>query len=164
MRSILRLALSATFITIGGAVPAPAQAAATDACALITADQLSAAVGVAMDAGKYVSPGFTKTCTWLPKGGATPTMKFFTLYLQTSVDFEAGKGVAQMAATGPNSSLTQLSGVGDDAYVINFGGRIISLLFKKSGAAVKLTWYGVTAPDKVVAAEKNVAAQILPKL
>jgi len=29
---------------------------------------------------------------------------------------------------------------------------------------VKLTWYGVTAPDKVVAAEKNVAAQILPKL
>ncbi|HVO48429.1 MAG TPA: hypothetical protein VMT29_19085 [Steroidobacteraceae bacterium] len=143
----------------------PARAATADACAVITPEQLSAAVGVAMDEGKYVTPGFTRTCTWVPKGGATPTIKFFTLYLQTSVDFDTGKGLAQMAAASrPNSSFGQLSGVGDDAYVVNFGGSIISLLARKSGAAIKLTWYGATQPDKVLTAEKNLAARILPQL
>ena len=162
---IIRLAVRIIPVCVVCASLAPAQAATADACAVITPDQLSAAVGVPMDEGKYVTPGFTRTCTWVPKGGARPTIKFFTLYLQSSVDFDTGKGLAQMAAAAkPNSSFGQVSGVGDDAYVVNFGGTIISLLARKSGAAIKLTWYGATQADKVLTAEKSLAARILPQL
>ena len=43
----------------------PVRAAeADDACVFLTTAQVSAAVGVAVSDGTYVTPTFKKTCTW----------------------------------------------------------------------------------------------------
>jgi hypothetical protein len=153
------------FIAVVCAALPPAASAAppTDACALLSTAQLSAALGVPMDAGTYVTPGFLRTCTWTPSGGATPGLKFVTLYLQPADGFDAGKGMLQMGQSGGKVLLTSLSGVGDDAYYADFGGKITSLFVKKGATALKLTWYGATAPEKVMAIEKTLALQALSK-
>ena len=143
--------------------PAASAAPPTDACALLSTAQLSAALGVPMDAGKYVTPGFLRTCKWTPGGGATPGLKFVTLYLQPADGFDAGKSMLQMGQSRGAAVVTTLSGVGDDAYYASFGSNITSLFVKKGATALKLTWYGATAPEKVMAIEKTLALQALSK-
>jgi hypothetical protein len=158
-----RYAITISIAMVCAALP-PAVSAAppTDACALLTPAQLSGALGVPMDAGKYVTPGFLRTCTWTPGGGATPGFKFLTLYLQPADAFDAGKGMLQMGqGKGAAVVISPLSGVGDDAYYANFGGSITSLFVKKGATAFKLTWYGATAPEKVMAIEKALALQVV---
>ena len=143
-------------------VAGSAGAAPTDACALLSQAQMSAALGVPMGAGTYVTPGFLKTCTWQPASGATPAIKAFTLYLQSAASFDGGKNMLQLAQTGGAANgVTRLSGVGDDAYYASFGPNITSLLVKKGDGGFKLTLYGATAPDKVKAIEKALASQVL---
>ncbi len=157
-RTILALLVGAA------AAPAVGAATASDACSLLTPGQLSAALGVSIDAGKYVTPQFTRTCTWAPSSGPTAAIKYFTLYLQTGDGFEAGKSMMQTGQARGGAAVTSLSGVGDDAYYTSFGSNITSLFVKKGDVAFKLTLYGATAPEKVMAVEKTLALQALSKL
>ncbi len=166
MRSRSSLNAIRIFVLMVGAAAAPCAgaASASDACSLLSQAQLSAALAVQMDAGKYVTPGFTRTCTWAPSSGATAAIKFFTLYLQAADGFDAGKGMLQMGQGKGLAVVTSLSGVGEDAYYASFGSNITSLFVKKGNVAFKLTWYGATAPEKVMAVEKTLALQVLSKL
>src|ERR1700729_1239435 len=93
-----RSAISIVVLMVGAAAaPTAGASAVTDACPLLTQAQLSAALAVPMDAGKYVTPGFVKTCTWTPSNGPAPGIKYFTLSLQSVEAFEGGKKLAQSA-------------------------------------------------------------------
>lgn len=163
--SSCRYAISIFVLMIGAAAARIAGASsAIDACSLLTQAQLSAVLAVPMDAGKYVTPGFLKTCTWSPSNGPTPGIKFFTLYLQSVEGFEGGKSLVQMGQGNGAAVVTPLSGVGDDAYYASFGSNITSLMVKKGAAAFKLTLYGATAPDKAMAIEKMLALQVVSQL
>jgi hypothetical protein len=155
--SILVLMVSAA------AAPTPGAASATDAGSLFAQAQLSAALAVSMDAGQYVTPGFLRTCTWAPSSGPTAAIEYFTLYLQPADGFEAGKSMQPGQSKGA-AVVTSVSGVGDDAYYASFGSNITSLMVKKRDLAFKLTWYGASAPEKVMAMEKTLALQVLSKL
>lgn len=157
-------AMNILVLMVAGAAPCAVVAAATDACALLSQAQLSAAFGVSMDAGKYVTPQFTRTCTWAPSSGPTAAIKYFTLYLQAADGFDAGKNVMRLAQAKGGAAVTSLSGVGDDAYFASFGSTITSLFVKKGDVAFKLTLYGATAPEKATALENALALQVLSKL
>jgi hypothetical protein len=166
MRSRSSLYAIRIFVLMVGvaAVSAAGAAPATDACSLLTQVQLSAALAVSMDAGKYVTPGFVRTCTWAPSSGPTAAIKYFTLYLQSADGFEAGKSLIQLGKGKGAAVVTSVSGVGDDAYYASFGSNITSLIVKKRDLAFKLTLYGASAPEKVMVMEKTLALQVLSKL
>jgi hypothetical protein len=124
----------------------------SDACALLTAEQVREALGAKMGAGKYVSPGFTKTCTWTAPG------VIVTLMLQNAEAFKAGK-----AAPVP-SVVTPANGLGDDAYYLTVG-NISGLIVKKETAAFKVTIYSSSLPmETKQKIEKTLAQQVLSKL
>lgn len=123
-----------------------------DACALMTAEQVGDALGVKMGAGKYASPGFTKTCTWTAPG------VIVTLMLQSVDAFQAGK-----AAPVP-SVVTAAGDVGDDAYYLTVG-NMVGLGVKNRTAAFKVTVYSSSMPmEKKQTIEKTLAQQVLTKL
>ncbi len=135
----------------------------TDACLLVTQAQLSAALGVSMDAGKHTTPTYVKTCTWTPAGGATKNLKFVTLNLESGDGFERAKDMmVQMKPK--NTVITPASGIGDDAYYTVFGGTIINLMVKKGNVSFKLAIYGSTDSDKAMTIEKTIALGIVSKL
>ena len=151
--------LAAVFLaTIVGAIPA--LAAPTDACALLTQAQVTAAVSVSLGAGTHVNQTFTKTCTWTP---ATPgEVKAVTLNLQTAQEYDGGKAKLEKVKTlMPNPpKTTPVAGVGDDAYFLEFP-NVTSLFVKKGSEAFKLVIYGAMPAPKAEGALKTLASQVL---
>ncbi len=138
-------------LLIAGALPSFA-ASLTDACSVLTAAQVSSALGSTVANGSYNAPGFTKTCTWtIPTGGAV------TLQLQTVDFFNAGKGA--LASMERSSS----SGVGDESYYLG-AGSMTGLAVRKGDAAFRIHVYSskVTA-EQVKSIEKTLAQQALSK-
>jgi hypothetical protein len=68
-----------------GAVPLTAHAEA-DACRLLTAAQVSAAIGTSVSAGTHVTPTFLETCTWTPSAGSN--IRAVTVNLQGATVYE----------------------------------------------------------------------------
>jgi len=131
-------------------------ATADDACAILTPAQVSAAVGVAVDEGTYVTPTFKKTCTWTVKDSAGG-IRFVTLNLQSPAQFAGGKtGLNQVA-------LTPAAGIGDDAYYLG-AGSTEGLFFKKGERAFKIAVYSTLPLEKKRAMENALAKQVLAKL
>ena len=137
-----------------GVAVAPAMAApATDACALLTPEQVSDVVGAKVGAGTYTAPGFTKTCTWVTKG------IIVTLMLEGTDAFQK-----QKTSPMPGMEVTPASGVGDDAFYVTISPNV-SLFAKKGSSAFKATVYSSTFPvDKKKGMEKALAQQALSKL
>ena len=137
-----------------GITAAPAMAApATDACALLTPEQVSEVVGAKVGTGTNPAPGFTKTCTWVTKG------IIVTLMLEGVDQFQSGKTPHL-----PGVDVTAASGVGDDAYYATLDTNV-SLFVKKGSSAFKATVYSSTFPvDKKKGMEKTLAQQALSKL
>ena len=152
MHLMVRFPQSVAFLLLtAGAIPSFA-ASATDACSVLTAAQVSSALGSTVAAGSYDAPGFTKTCTWtIPTGGAV------TLQLQTVDFFNAGKGT--LASMERSSS----SGVGDESYYLG-AGSMSGLAVRKGNAAFRIHVYSskVTA-EQVKTIEKTLAQQALSK-
>jgi hypothetical protein len=145
-------------ILIIGAAIAPAANAAPpgDACALLTSAQVSAALGVSVGAGAYVTPTFKKTCTWTAttSGGGTVTLNLQSLDL-----YESGK---KLASNGKVTT-TSISGIGDDAYYFGTD-KLVSLIAKKGSTAFKVAVYAHIPVEKQQAAEKALALQVAPQL
>jgi len=129
-------------------------AAETDACSLVTAAQVSAAVGFQVGDGK-VTPTFVKTCTWTgPAGGGVQAV---TLNLQTGAFFDgAKKQAAAMAAAG---ATVKSAGVGDDSYYYVLGTQV-DLWMKKGGNACKITIYKQIPVEQKQAIELRMRATI----
>jgi hypothetical protein len=134
------------------APPGMATPPLSDACSLLTAEQVGDAVSAKTGAGKYVSPKFTKTCTWTAPG------VIVTLMLQASEQFQAGK-----KAPAP-SEVTSVLGLGDDAYYLAVG-NLVGLGVKKGTTAFKVTVYKSSLPTETKQKmEKTLAQQVLTKL
>ena len=152
MHPTVRLLPFLAFVLLTAEVVPAFAASPTDACSVLTAAQVSSAIGSAVANGTYDAPGFTKTCTWtIPTGGSV------TLQLQTLNFFNAGKGAtASMERTSSN-------GVGDESYYLG-AGSMTGLSVRKGNAAFKIHVYsGKLTAEQVKAIEKTLAQQALPK-
>ena len=82
----------------------------TDACSLLTAPQVSSALGAAVGQGQQVMPNNATICTWTEQGRAPGSARNVTVSLITVKSFDNGK----MPATGVTK--TPVSGIGNEAY------------------------------------------------
>lgn len=154
-------AVSAALFSLCAAAMPSAARADTDACKLLTAAQVGAAVGVPVGAGTHVTPTYVKTCTWTPSGNSS--VKAVTLFLQTAAAYDGGKRMAeQMAAAGKGGAVKHVS-IGDGAYYF-VAGTQVGLLVKKGGVSFKATVYATLPVDKKEAMELKLAKAVLPRL
>lgn len=159
-RNHFALLIAATFFLIAAGMAAPAANAAPidDACALLTAAQVSSATTVEFGAGVYVTPTFKKTCTWTIKKPVGKTARIVTLYLQGVDAHEAGK--KQMVGA---VNVIPVSGVGDDAYYLAVGPQTY-LFVRKGSVAFKMSVYGDIPLETKQAMEKTMAQQVVSHL
>ncbi len=154
-----RASLSFAASIVGACMAAAAAAApAGDACALLTAKQVGAALGVPVGAGAHVAANFKKTCTW---NSTTPDGGFVTLMLQEAGGFEGGKQLGQIPSK--TVSLTSISGVGDDAYYLAVGEQV-GLVVKKDNVVFKVAVYARIPLKDKEAKEKSLAQQVVAGL
>lgn len=132
-----------------------------DACKLLTAAQVGAAIGEAVGNGAYVTPTFVKTCTWTP--AARSKVKAVTLYTQTAGIYDGGKHMSErMVAMGKGAAITPVS-LGDDAYYFVAGSQV-GLLVKKGGVSFKVAVYATLPVAQKEALELALAKQVLASL
>jgi len=158
------LALALLFAVVPGVSAAPTD----DACALVTQAQVSAALGVPVNAGTHVTPTFTKTCTFTPAAGKTADVSAVTVSLHDGTVYQAGKQMIAAAAAAdgkdPSQVAASVGGIGDDAYYTTMGAGYTGLMVKKGSTALKVAIYGNLPADKKKAIEKTLALQALPKM
>jgi len=162
-----------TFILAVVAVPRASAAPPDDACALLTAAQVGAVVGIPFGEGTHVTPTYVKTCTWTATRAATNGSKYtVTISYQAAQGFAGAKQMMQqtqaMEEAQHGKAARQLvnssaSGIGDDAFYSSMG-RYTALLVKKGNVSFKLAIYGELAPDKAKDMEKSLALQALSKV
>lgn len=157
-RITVALAIAAIFIFISVAAPAANAAPPDDACALLTTAQVSAAAGVPMKDGQYVTPTKKETCTWTATKPAEKTTKIVTLFLEGLPLFQASK-------TPPVNTIivTPVSGLGDEAYYLTMSTNVM-LHVKKGNVVLRVTVYADLPVEAKQATEKALAQQIVSKL
>jgi hypothetical protein len=142
-----------------------------DACSLLTQAQVNTAVGVAVGAGKYVTPQYRKTCTWTASD-STSGVKDVTLFVQAADAYEGGKALMQQAAlmrAGQSKQSNRFdtasaAGIGEDAYYTTMGYNYTALMVKKGNHAFKVAIYGTLAVEKKKAAEKALGLEVASRL
>jgi hypothetical protein len=145
------IAVSATWV--------PSLAADADACALLTAAQVSAAVGFQVTEGKHVTPTFVKTCTWT--GSNSSGVQVVTLNLQTGTFFDGAKKQANLATAA--GAAVKPAGIGDDSYYVVEGTQV-ALWVKKGSGSFKVAVYKQIPVDQKEGMELTIAKQVVPKL
>jgi hypothetical protein len=99
-----------------------------DACKLLTLAQVSAALGVEVDAGAVRMPGHPEFCIWREHGQSEERARNVQVSLLTQQQYETGKTAIPHIPKFPES------GVGDDAYFSKSPG-IGYILSVRKGAA-----------------------------
>jgi hypothetical protein len=148
------LAFVLGFVTVSSATSAPK----IDACSMLTQAQVSAALGVAVDAGRRIVPSAANLCGWAPPGGPAMAGKKLTLDFKTVQAFEVGKTSIK------GITKTPVSGIGDDAYYVTAGGLGTNLSVRKGNVAFNIALHSGEAVDQIKAKEKDLALQIQKKL
>ena len=139
-------------------------AAPDDACALLSAPQASAAVGVEVDPGERVFPSSPGTCVWKQRGRQA------TGYAQLTVNLTEAAACDLYKAPREGVRKTPERGVGDDAYFVELanptslgGGATLSV--KKGALSFTVLVIIPRVPaERLKAAEKAAALQILSRL
>ena len=151
------------------AAPA-ANAISDDACQLLTQQQVSAAVGVAVGAGSHVTPTYLKTCTWTASGSGED-VRDVTISFQSAPAFQGTKAMtesmvagAKAEKKGTTASVEPASGIGDDAFYATMGEGYTGLLVKKGNVSFKVAIYGAMPTAKKKEAEKTLAQEALSKI
>lgn len=173
MRATTSLAALSVAVLLFAICSPPSAGAATadDACALVTRAQVTAAVGVPVDAGTHINPAFVKSCTFYPTGGAREDFKFVTVSFLDVDSYEASKRLMQQTQAMVNQRMGtakmesgSASGIGDDAFYTSMGTDYTGLMVKKGKVVLKIGIYGGIDTGKKIAAEKTLALQALSKL
>jgi hypothetical protein len=99
--------------------------APSDACALLTAAQVSSALGAAVGPGEPIMADKPIVCTWKEQGVPSGAERNVSVSLMTSKSFEFGKTPT------PAMTKTPVSGVGDEAYFTEPHGMVASLSVRK---------------------------------
>jgi hypothetical protein len=146
--------MGAAAVALGAALAAPAFAAPSDACTLLTAAQVGAVLGGPIQAGAPITPADHKVCAWhaLTGGG------YVTVMLQTSA--AADRARATYGTMGGRAAISPAPGLGDSAYYLAVGDQL-GLIVTKGANAFKVTIYQPASLDQKAAAEKILAAAIL---
>jgi hypothetical protein len=119
--------LGAALVFAGGPRPALApRVDATDACTLLTLQQVSAALEVTSQAGKHISPTITTSCIWSDDTAASVDHRRATLSIMRPQGFDMPRSSGAMK-TAP------AQGIGDDAYYLLFGSASPQLMVRKGG-------------------------------
>jgi hypothetical protein len=153
----LRIALVTGFVicfglVLPGAHPAYA-APPTNACALVTPDQVGAVLGVKVGPGKPIVPSSTTLCGFGSAGAAKRVMVAIITPVMFANEKHPLAGIKEET----------LSGVGDDAHYMTTPGFGTGLSVLKSGFAFKIRVYGFPV-EQVQAKEKTLAQEVLAKL
>lgn len=164
MRFVTRMFILLTGIfSMGGSHVLSAAPTIVNACSFFSQTQMSAALGVSVDAGHHIGPG-NALCGWSQPDDPSHTGKgaLLTIYLTvgklTPVErFENGKLPVQGIAKTP------VSGVGDDAYYIDTPGLGVGLNVRKGTLAFQIRVYGFSA-DETQSIESTLAQAILVRL
>jgi hypothetical protein len=122
----------------------------TDACTLLTAEQVSGVLDAKVGAGK---PLVAKVCIWPGAPG-----KRVTLTLITPQAFVYAK-----TPTGHGMVKTDVSGIGDDAVYVSAPGTPTTLTVKKGNAAFTIMISGFS-DDQTKVREKTLALAVCSKL
>ena len=148
IRTTLTLAAAALLIPFAANAQAP--------CSLLTADQIKAVVGVAVNPGEAGGSKDSPDCTWKDAKGETRVY----VSLKTRDNYNVTK--AQMQHTG---RLAPVTGVGEDAFFVSSTGSTAYLytLGKKHLLLLSAAIPNADRRDNQ-AAEKALANEILPKL
>lgn len=160
LRFIYRIFVPISIFSMGGSHVLSAAPTAGNACSFFTQTQMSAALGVAVDAGHHIGPG-NALCGWNQPGDPSHTGKgalltiYHTVGKLTPVErFENGKLPVQGIAKTP------VAGIGDDAYYIDTPGLGVGLNVKKGTAVFQMRVYGFSA-DETKSIESTLAQAIL---
>jgi hypothetical protein len=127
-----------------------------DPCSLLTTEQVSAALGTQVEAGKAVGP---KMCQWLvPNQPNSLAGKKVAVTLQDMRGFN----YAKMPVNDSRITKTPVSGIGDEAVQGTTVGKVTTLSVRKGDSAftVHVTGFPV---EQAQSMEKSLALQILPK-
>jgi hypothetical protein len=153
------------------AVGAPIEEATGDACKLLTAAQVSAVLGVAVDEGDYSIPGHTQFCVWREKGKESGIAQNVQIHYLTGRQFELPK-------TGPYAKGSE-AGLGDEAYWALTPGIGFTLSIKKGSTYIRVQSRPIPGgmarrsdtpadkekwQEKEKTVEKAIAAEVLKKL
>ena len=158
-------ALAAAVLTLAFTSTPASAAPPEDACATITAAQVSSIVGVTVGNGEHVTPTYVKTCTWKPATGAGKGISAVTVSYQPATSFNGAKQMAAMMEANSKGKMenSSASGVGDDAFYTTMGESYTAMLVKKGNVSFKVAIYGAVPPEKAKAMEKSIAQQVLSK-
>ena len=161
----VRLTALGTITVLGllNTIQLASAAAPTNACALLSRAQIATALGVEVDAGKnFIGPG---DCRWTQQGAAVGSeAALLQVNFTKPQSFETGKTPL------PSWNKTHISGLGDEAYSADRGGKITfpvspSLSVKKGSVFVVIVAKVPKATlDQTKDVEKKVAGAILEKL
>jgi hypothetical protein len=153
------------------AIGAQIEEATGDACKLLTAAQVSAVLGVAVDEGAYSFPGHTQFCVWRERGKSPGIAQNVQVNILTARQYDLPK-------TGPYSKGSE-SGLGNEAYWALTPGIGFTLSIKKGSTYIRVQSRPI--PDAVArrpdtpaekakweetekTVEKAIAAEVLKKL
>ena len=133
-------------------------APASDPCSLLTPAQVSAVLGVDVEAGHRIA---AKACEWSAPGQPTPNAKKVTVNVQDARAFEYAK-----MPVGHGITKTPASGIGDDAVYSTTPSLGPVLTVKKAGVAFVVHVYGFPLDqiDEIKNKEKTLALEILGRL
>lgn len=147
-------ALIAAAILLSMATAVASSLTGPDACAVLTASQVSAVLGVRVAPGQHVLPDAHSSCGWAAPGDPSLGAKKLVLTLMSARGFETGKT--------PVKSATKVaaSAVGDEAYYITTPPFGTALSVKKGGSYFQVRISGF--PEAQAAhLEKTVALKLL---
>jgi hypothetical protein len=146
----------AVLATFAAALPSLACAETNDACALLTAAEVSAALGTGVGAGQPVTLNDHKGCTWKVTDGYS----WVTVMFQALTAFESGKTLANDSKS---TALTPVSSLGEDAYYMATGDQV-GLVVKKGAFAFKVEVYQPNPLWSKKASERILAEKVLSRL
>jgi hypothetical protein len=144
-------------VLAAAALSSPALAASNDACSLLTAAEVGAALGGAAGAGEPITPTDHKVCTWKAADGKS----WATLMLQPASAYDSGMRLASYS--GGKLAPQSVAGLGEGAYFLPVGDQV-GLMVKKGAVAFKVAVYqhGPVGPKET--AEKALAGKIVGRL
>lgn len=135
-----------------------AQAAPSGACALLTATQVSSALGVPMSASRFGADA--KHCQWQQRGNGGRQPANAVLLIESAPTYDMLK---RLRGSGNSSLFGPAAGIGDDAFY--WGGELAVTLFVKKGSTgfrVVLSGRGWSI-QQIKAKEKTLAEAVLSK-
>ena len=158
LKSTITAIIGTLLVLCSGAARSAAFPLPTDACTLLTVDQINTTLDAKLVSGEHVVPSDTLLCGWSEPGGPTITNRRVTLSITNPQKFEIGKTPIK------GIDKTPVSGIGDDAFYTTASGLGTTLSVKKGTFCFNLSVKGNFPLDKVKAMEKTLSQDVLAKV